>query len=242
MSAEATELSVVEALGRAAVYRLLGGAFTYPAPAMLNELAEAAEAAAPTAPAGIGGSLLRFAGVARESDAAALAAEYVRMFDGAASCSPYESAYGDAPQMAGKAAQLADVAGFYAAFGLMPATARPDIEDHAAAELEFMSVLALKEAAASAERETQSFETTRAAAIAFLGDHLGRWADTFAESVRAVATLPYYLAAADLLREWLRVDREKLGAGPGRPVARLKAAQDMAEPFTCPMVGAAPEP
>jgi hypothetical protein len=45
-------------------------------------------------------------------------------------CPPYESAYGEAPQMAGKSAELADLAGFYAAFGLAPAASQPDMEDH----------------------------------------------------------------------------------------------------------------
>jgi TorA maturation chaperone TorD len=57
--------------------------------------------------------------------------------------------------------KLADVAGFYAAFELTPATARPDMEDHIAAELEFMSVLALKEAYAGAEELPGGLTVTR---------------------------------------------------------------------------------
>jgi TorA maturation chaperone TorD len=57
--------------------------------------------------------------------------------------------------------KLADVTGFYAAFELTPATARPDMEDHIAAELEFMSVLALKEAYAGAEELPGGLTVTR---------------------------------------------------------------------------------
>ena len=78
-----------------------------------------------------------------------VARAYVSALERPAGCSPYEGSYGAAPLLAGKGAALADIAGFYAAFGMTPGAA--EVEDHIAAELEFMSVLALKEAAALAE-------------------------------------------------------------------------------------------
>ena len=118
------------------------------------------------------------------------------LFDRGAKVPPYEGAWEDAPQLAGKAALLADVAGFYAAFGLVPGEAQPDVEDHIAAECEFMSALALKEAYALAQRDDEGVAITSAAQSRFVGDHLGRWSGTFAEALRDASPLPYYGALA----------------------------------------------
>jgi TorA maturation chaperone TorD len=164
----------------------------------------------------------------------------VFLFDRAAKVPPYEGAWEEAPQVAGKAALLADVAGFYAAFGLVPGAAQPDVEDHIAAECEFMSALALKEAYALAEGDDEGVAITGAAQARFVGDHLGRWSGTFAEALRDASPLPYYGALADLLRAWVQAEIERLGAAPSVVLGR--AGYDPiqeADAFSCPM--AAPE-
>jgi DMSO reductase family type II enzyme chaperone len=228
---------VARALARSGVYRHLGRAFGYPTPSVLEELVAVGTqlAGMREAPEGVRESLARFAVAAREADPSTLADEYVFLFDRQVRCPPYESAYGEAPQMAGKSAELADVAGFYAAFGLTPATARPDMEDHIAAELEFMSVLALKEAYARAEELPDGLTVTRHAQTAFLAEHLGRWAEAFASRLQATTPVPYYAAAAELLAVWIRTELEALGATP----VRLQSVADPGPPgedaFTCPM-------
>jgi TorA maturation chaperone TorD len=231
------------ALARAGVYRLLGGAFAYPAEAGLEELGRLAVAAADGllgAPP-LTGPLLALAKAMRESDAGELAQEHVFLFDRQVRCPPYEGAYGDAPQLAGKAAQLADVAGFYAAFGLEPAAARPDTEDHIAAELEFMSALALKEAYLLAEGAADGIEVTRQAQVRFLSDHLGRWAQALADTLREATALPYYAAAGDLLAAWVEAEVSRLGASPLRIERRLGHDPLQEDGFACPMAaGEAP--
>jgi TorA maturation chaperone TorD len=164
-----------------------------------------------------------------------LAGEHVFLFDRQVRCPPYESAYTAAPRMAGKSAELADVAGFYTAFGLMPAEARPDMEDHIAVELEFMSALALKEAYALAEADADGVAVTRAAEVAFLTDHLGRWAEAFGGSLRAATPLPYYAAAAELLTAWVLAEVAALKATPTRLEALADPGPAGDEAFTCPM-------
>jgi len=228
------EAPVAVALARAAVYRLLGGAWAYPVPAHLEELASLAESAA-TDP-DLAPAFAAFAAAVHQADAQAVAQEYVFLFDREARCPPYEGAWGDAPQMAGKSALLADVAGFYAAFGIEPSAARPDMEDHIAAECEFMSVLALKEAWARLEAGDEAVDITRRAQVSFLADHLGRWAEAFALAVKAATPLPYYAALADLMTGWVRADAGALGVAPDRLSGRL--AHDPvreAEAFSCPM-------
>jgi putative dimethyl sulfoxide reductase chaperone len=165
----------------------------------------------------------------------------VFLFDRGAKVPPYEGAWGEAPQLAGKAALLADVAGFYAAFGLVPGEAQPDVEDHIAAECEFMSALALKEAYALAESDDEGATITLAAQSRFVGDHLGRWSGTFADALKDASPLPYYGALADLLSAWMKAEIERLGAAPSVVLGRsgYDSIQE-ADAFSCPM--AEPEP
>jgi TorA maturation chaperone TorD len=237
------ERPIQERLERASLYRLLGGALARPRAEALAELAAAAEALAIVLEPAVAEPLVRFAAAARETDPAALGDEYVFLFDRGARVPPYEGAWGEAPQLAGKAALLADVAGFYAAFGLAPGVAEPDMEDHIAAECEFMSALALKEAYALAEDDEEGAVVTGAAQSRFVGDHLGRWSGTFADALRDASPLPYYAALADLLGAWVESEVERLGASPSVVLARSgHDPLQEAEAFSCPMAGPAPAP
>jgi putative dimethyl sulfoxide reductase chaperone len=219
------------ALWRAAVYRLLAVAFAYPMAIRTAALACRARAAARVSrSAAIRAALGELASAARRYDVGAVAAEYGVLFDGPVRCPPYEGAWGPR-SMSGKATQLADIAGFHAAFGLGPALAQPDMEDHVAAECEFMSVLALREAYAAAARHADGRTIVRDAQAAFLRDHLGRWAQTFAAEVQRQATAPLYRTAARLLDAWVADEAARLGVTPYRADG-LAAAEP--ETFTCP--------
>jgi TorA maturation chaperone TorD len=231
------EAEVVSALTRGGIYRLLGRALGYPTPSVLEELAALAEQAAGASemPPDLRQHLAGLAAAARETDPSVLAGEHVFLFDRQVRCPPYESAYAPAPRMAGKSAELADVAGFYTAFGLMPAEARPDMEDHIAVELEFMSALALKEAYALAEEDGDGAAVTRAAQVAFLTDHLGRWVEAFTGSLRAATPIPFYAAAAGLLAAWILAEIAALGATPTRLEGLADPGPAGEDAFTCPM-------
>jgi TorA maturation chaperone TorD len=231
-----TDDRVATTLGRAGVYRLIGGAFAYPTKERLAELARAAATIAATTPAGpVRDAVATFAAAAFEADADAVGTEYVFLFDRQLRCAPYEGAWGDAPQMAGKSAALADVAGFYRAFGLEPSGAQADTEDHLVPELEFMSAVALKEAWAVSEGALERAEITHGAQRAFVTDHLGRWAPAFAEELAGATPLAYYRAAATLLAEWMRADMTTLDVTPDAQHARRAADTMQSEAFSCPM-------
>jgi len=236
-----TDQTILHALARAAFYRLLGGVWAYPTGARLEHLARLAGelADAPPVPA-LRDPLATFAAAALGADPAALGDEYVFLFDRQVRCSPYEGAYGDGPGLAGKSAALADVAGFYAAFGVGPADARPDTEDHIGAELEFMSVLALKEAWAVGEHDPEGVEVVRGAQVSFLRDHLGRWVETFADEVSAATPVSYYTSAARLLKAWISIACDGLGVAPARLAGRLGHDPLHEDTFTCPMADPAP--
>jgi DMSO reductase family type II enzyme chaperone len=223
--------AVAVPLRRAAVYRLLSLAFAYPTPVRLETVAGQSARVRDGAPAEVAAALDRLGEAARGADLEALATEHVALFQRGLRCPPYEGAYGP-PQMGGKAAMLADVAGFYRAFGLEAAAAQPETEDHIGPELEFMSALALKEAWALGEDDTRGLEITRAAARAFLTDHLGRWARAFAERVGAEAAPGVLTAAAAALIPWITAECARLGVTPA-PLDGVLTAEESA--FTCPM-------
>jgi DMSO reductase family type II enzyme chaperone len=229
--------AIRQALSRAAVYRVLAAAFAYPANGHADDVARAAAAAAPGAPAAVRPGLAELARRLDPGAAGELAERYVALFDRQVACPPYEGAYG-LPQMSGKAMQLADIAGFYMAFGMTAAGRQPDADDHIGAELEFMGALALKEAWALAEGHVDNAGIARDAQRAFLDEHLGRWGDAFAARVVDAAPPGLYASAARLLRAWLSEECVLLSIVP-RPL-EARAGEDEA-PLTCPM-GAPPSP
>jgi TorA maturation chaperone TorD len=231
MSAEGT---IRTALERASVYRLLALAFAPPTPARLAQVASAATGSAVETPSGVQAALHQLADAAREADAATLAGDHIALFQRQVQCPPYEGAYGP-PRMAGKSTLLADVAGFYQAFGLAPAEFQPEVEDHVCAETEFMSALALKEAWAISEGHAEGLAVTRDAARAFLCDHLGRWGGAFIRRLGELNPPAFYSAAAALLEEWLKADCVRLGVDPA-PLEGVTAAEET--PFACPMAPA----
>lgn len=108
------------------------------------------------------------------------ATEHRRLFGHtvAHGCPPYEMEYGPR-HVFGQAQELADLAGFYAAFGLRPAASGERV-DHLACELEFTAVLTLKEAYAVASRLDEEALVAGQATASFLRDHLARWAPAVA--------------------------------------------------------------
>jgi TorA maturation chaperone TorD len=160
------------------------------------------------------------------ADPARLQSAYEAIFEasGGLRCPPHETAHTAGPPAAGlvRTFELADVAGFYRAFGVepTPGTERPD---HVSVELEFMQLLAAKEAVALAdEGDGEHAALCRDAARAFLRDHLGRWAGGFAAALEAGSEEPFYRAAARLLAGFVAAEVARLDAGgeappPARP-------------------------
>lgn len=128
-------------------------------------------------------------------------------------CAPHETSHAaDSPQEAlVKTFQLADIAGFYRAFGveIAPETERVD---HISAELEFMHLLAVKEALAEAQENLEGVEICRDAARSFLRDHLGRWYPKFCSRLREAAAGPVYAAAGQLLERFLDLEASRASA------------------------------
>lgn len=82
--------------------------------------------------------------------------------------------------------RLADLAAFYRAYGLEIGEDAGERHDHLGCELEFMSVLAAKEAwAMVGHASADALAACRESQRDFLREHLGRWAPGFASALRA---------------------------------------------------------
>ncbi len=128
-----------------------------------------------------------------------LAGRWVRWFD-LGRVAPYEGSH-VIGTVGGITPRLADVAGFYRAFGMGVSGERPD---HVVAELEFLALALLSEADALDDDRHDQAEITGDAIRMFLRDHIGVWISGWAGRVAAVDELapwsPYASAAADLVR------------------------------------------
>jgi len=147
----------------------------------------------------------RFAG----EDLEKLLRAYEEIFDpsGGPRCPLNETEYTAITPQHGltKSFELADIAGFYRAFGvkMTPGTERPD---NMAAELEFMHLLALKEiVAAGGQGDGEHLRVCSDARATFFRDHLGRWFGPFCERLREEGG-PVYGEAAAVLEGFLRLE------------------------------------
>ena len=125
-------------------------------------------------------------------------------------CPPCESEYGTA-HVFQQTNCLADNAGFLEAFGLAAAPGVNVRLDHISVELEFLHVLAAKEAYALAHGHgAEQVAVVRDAARRYMREHLGRWAPTFAARLAAKAEHGPYAALARLLAAFLAEEASRL--------------------------------
>jgi DMSO reductase family type II enzyme chaperone len=131
-------------------------------------------------------------------------------------CPPYETEYCSSAEAFFRAQHLADIAGFYHAFGLQTAQACPERPDHLALELEFMAFLLRKERLAdTAEQASICANAQRG----FLRDHLAWWVPSFAAGLRRKAQRGFYATVAQVLAAFMPVERARLGvAAPAAPM------------------------
>lgn len=220
MDAEAQvrdEGAAAESLGRSTTYRFLSLVFL-PAQddpdVLIQEGAEAIGVLRTIASDNGGVSVETIEIVARllhDAAGPALRDEYYRTFGHQISkdCPLYETQYG-AGHVFQQAQQLADIAGFYRAFGLEVADSAGERADHLSLELEFMQVLTYREAYARLHHGVDRVAQLRDAQQAFLRDHLSRWVPVLARLVKR-RTNGVYRHLIDLAAAWVAVDATSLG-------------------------------
>jgi TorA maturation chaperone TorD len=117
--------------------------------------------------------------------------------------------------------QLADISGYYLAFGLRPAATSDARADHIACECEFMDFLNRKEALLLSNRARwshgpETLDATENAARTFLRDHLGRFGRAFAARVASEDGHGYFGAMGHVLLAFVDAECARVGveAGP----------------------------
>ncbi len=147
---------------------------------------------------------------------AVLRAGYDRVFGlvPARECPPYETEYHPSSETFFRSQQLADVAGFYRAFGLGTSRLAPERPDHIALELEFMAFLLLKKRLAP--DGTEQVDVCAEAQRTFFREHLAWWVPSFLTGLRRKAGGGLYGAAGDVLAAFLPLERARLNVEASR--------------------------
>lgn len=216
-------------LRRSAAYGLLAQAWRFPAEqwhsrladgTWLRGLTEAAKRAAPPVRKTVR-SLRAAIGQRRQAapdsvpSLETLQAEYVRLFAHSRSfaCPPYETEY-TTPHMYAKVQSLADLRGFYRAFGVDVGEEHPERPDHLAAELEFMHYLALKEAHAEEQGNPEAQRICASAQARFLEAHLAAWPERFAQRLAQANASMLYVALGRLTAAFIAQEATTMGVTP----------------------------
>lgn len=144
-------------------------------------------------------------------------------------CPPYETEYLPNEDTFFRTQQMADVAGFYRAFGLLPdPRERPD---HLALELEFMAYLLMMERLGAANEDTgnqAALDICRYTRATFLNDHLTPWLTSFALALESKVQRGFFATVGRCLRAISPIERRRLNVPPPEmPVSvKLTVVQD----------------
>ncbi len=173
-------------------------------------------------------------------------AEYERIFGLLLSreCPPCETEYCPQTFPVHRSQKMADVAGFYNAFGLMPGTDARERPDHIALELEFMAWVIGKERRAHGEAGEEGrghAETCRDAQRKFVEEHLAWWVPAFARALARKAAGPPELedssgtpetlqgAVAGALASFIGIERALLDIEPPEVLVSPKPSEPAGE-------------
>ncbi|MBI4596260.1 MAG: molecular chaperone TorD family protein [Candidatus Tectomicrobia bacterium] len=138
--------------------------------------------------------------------------EYARTFGHTISteCPPYETSYGEA-HIFQQTQEMADIAGFYRAWGLDLSSDAHDRLDHISAECEFMSFLLLKLDYFLSKGEKEAEEICLDSSRKFFKEHLGKWAPLFSKLLMRKASGGLFHQVAEILREFIEKERQLFG-------------------------------
>jgi len=240
-----TELAVQTALTRASLYRLLAKSFRYPTEPVLKFVRSSAYEDALQELFALhsdDGELQQHADsfaaaraqLCTTNSRDALEAEYNRLFAhlGSAKCPPYETEFGH-ENVFQKTDAMADIAGFYSAYGLEPSATDTERVDFISMELEFMSYVALHEAYAREHGESEHLEVCIDTQRKFLQDHLGRWVSVFSNILSNATASPFYTWLGRFTEYFIDSEARNLKVTLGKVAGPVKMESLAPESFGC---------
>jgi TorA maturation chaperone TorD len=242
------ETNDVGALARSVLYETLALGLQPPTRETLQRieseearrtLALAAETVDPEGTSGLADAVLRLTrlGPANPDD---LALRHSQLFGHTARgpVCPFETEYGT-EALFRQPQELADIAGYYAAFGLKPRAEDGERVDHVSCECEFFGFLGRKEAFAlrdepdASEARLEMLETTRKAARSFLKDHLGRFGTAFGLKLSEEDGGGFFGLLGVLLVTLLKLESERLHVTLGAATLDLRSTAEEEVPMGC---------
>lgn len=211
------------ALVRSAAYAFLAEAFAYPTRGTRGRLLrhavllskDLARGGAAGEAAPLTESLIRAARQIRTTSLDQHTHDHVALFGHSAGggCPPYETEYGPASDVIAPNC-LADLAGFYRAFGLAVAPDAAERPDHVTIECEFLHYLTFKEAHARRRRLAEPLAVVREAQRQFLQGHFARWTPVFARQLQRLGEGSFYGDVGDFLSRFVASECVATGADP----------------------------
>jgi DMSO reductase family type II enzyme chaperone len=236
------------AISRSFVHRFLAKAYEDPAPdgwnwlcapgtqesfrAAMRVVAAARQSAANSSPS-LESSLQNLSAPFCRDAATGFRDAYIATFGHAArgGCPLNEIEYGDIKaDPLFQPHRLADLAAFYRAFGLEVAEDAGERHDHICLELEFMCVLAAKEAyALEHQLDADQLAQCRDAQRNFLREHLGRWTPAFTRRLAATTSEPTLVALSELTRAFVESECARFGVKGGSEDLLLRPVDEAAE-------------
>lgn len=222
---------IESALCRSALFEVLALGFRPPTPERVSRLAtaEAVIHAAAALDPSLGPSLSAVVTAAPTAEAATYADLFGHTVRGAVPA--FETEYG-VDDTFRQPHELADLAGFYRAFGLVPSgTERPD---HVSCECEFAMFLARREAVAIEADDEEAYGVVHTATRLFLRDHLARFLPAFAQRLRRSDPGGFYAALANLADALVRHEAARFDVPLGGEGLSLRPiTDDDAVPIAC---------
>lgn len=199
-------------LARAKAYGIIAAAFAYPEDDVLEsiresvgELKEALTAIGANAESIEKG--MAFANTLAGISAEETQSDYNQLFVGKQLCSLDESEYDKA--IFYRYQRMADIAGFYRAFGFENSTESFQRPDYVGTELEFMHLLLLKHAYAVEQGWDEKSQICEEAEGKFVHEHLEWWVPSMCEKLRGASSCAFYRSLSNFLEAFIKSEASR---------------------------------